>query len=302
MKPPERIVPYDFRQPDPIPPEQMRMLRLLTESSARGFASGLSNCLRVSADARLRSLQVVPPASFLAGLPAPACMIAFRIRSADAGVQVDASALAEISPDAAFVLIEILLGSKQPGAADIRRELISRELTSIERQILQTVWSQVLRGLSGAWQPLSQLDLRLEEYETDPGLVTSLPPDEQVIHAAIEVQAGEAAGTLNLALPSALLQLLRPSGAKRNPSASAVPDPHKILSAAAGAKLEMAACLEGAMVSFEDILGLREGDILQFDQPSTDPVTILLNGVRKYRGKLTTSGGRKAITIEERTA
>jgi flagellar motor switch protein FliM len=65
-----------------------------------------------------------------------------------------------------------------------------------------------------------------------------------------------------------------------------------------GASVELDSRLEGAAITVEDFLMLREGDLLEFDHPLERSVQCNVNGKPKFRGQVVSMGNRKALRID----
>ena len=56
--------------------------------------------------------------------------------------------------------------------------------------------------------------------------------------------------------------------------------------------------MEGSTVYFDDLLALKEGDVLQFDATLEQPVLLRVNGLPKYTGHVMVSNGRRAFACD----
>ena len=62
----------------------------------------------------------------------------------------------------------------------------------------------------------------------------------------------------------------------------------------------MEARLEGPTLTVEDLLGLREGQVLAFDLPLTKPVELMVNGARKFTAQAVSMGKKRACQVAAR--
>jgi flagellar motor switch protein FliM len=65
-----------------------------------------------------------------------------------------------------------------------------------------------------------------------------------------------------------------------------------------GACVELDSRLEGAAITVEDFLKLREGDLLEFDHPLERSVHCIVNGKPKFQGQVVCLGHKKAFRID----
>jgi flagellar motor switch protein FliM len=279
---------YDFRRSDRIPNEQIRALRVIHDTFARSLASSLSAYLRTYVSVNLISVEQLLFRDFMSCLPSPTCIATLRI------APFEGMSILEINPSLAFPLIEVMLGGGK-----IKPRVVEREMTDIERQILDSLLALIVQTLSFSWQSVAKVDFTVEGHETEPGLLHVLPPNEAVVTIATEIQIAEMSGMMNIGIPSSLVKVLRHRfdqqwTARRNAAAD---EGAKMLARISEATLLLDARMQGSTVSFDDLLRLGEGDILMLDRSIREPVTVSLNGMAAFEGQVMVSGRRKAVTL-----
>jgi len=283
--------PYDFRRPDRIAKEQLRAIQLLHDNFARSLGSSLSAYLRAYAVVNLISVEQLSFIEFLQCLPSPTCMISLGMS------QFDNNALMEMSPSVVFPIIEMLLGGTGGSAVKIEREV-----TEIERSILDGVIRMILKDLREAWKQVTQIDFTLDGFETEPQLMQILAPTEAVVAISIDVRIGEASGLLNIAIPSITLKMLGQKfdqqwSARRTEATESQQE--KVLQIIEDAEVQIDARLRGPTLSVANLLKLKDGDILAFDYPVERPLDVLIGGRPKFRGQVMVSNKKRSIVLEE---
>jgi len=122
-----------------------------------------------------------------------------------------------------------------------------------------------------------------------------------VVSIATEIQLGETTGMMNIGMPSSIVKLLRQKfdqqWAPRRSNATE-DEIDRTLAHIGTAGLDFEVRVDGSAVRFADLLELSEGDILQFDQRSTDMVSVYVNNTPKWQGKVLVSGRRRAVSLE----
>jgi flagellar motor switch protein FliM len=289
--PRQAVTAYDFRRSDRIPKEQIRALRSVHDTFARSLASSLSAYLRTYITVNVISVEQLSFRDFCSCLPSPSCLSVLRVSPYD-GISVF-----EINPTLAFPLIEILLGGGK-----VKPHIVSREMTAIEQQILDSLLVLILQNLSLAWHSVTKVEFLVESHETEPALLRALPPNEAVVVVAIEVQCGETSGMMNIGLPANIVKLLRTKfdqqWSARKASASE-DESARMLNLIASSKVRLEVELKGSHVTFSDLLALETGDILQFENSVEQPVTVNINGLQKYAARLAPPRGRRVVVLEE---
>lgn len=282
---------YDFRRSDRIPKEQIRALRAVHDTFARSLASSLSAYLRTYVTVNLISVEQLSFRGLMACLPSPTCLSVLNV------LPFDGIAILEINPGLAFPMIEMLLGGGK-----LKPLVVQREMTTIEQQILNSLLVLILQNLALSWQSVATVEFQLDSHETEPGLVHVLPPNEAVVCIATEIQIGETTGMMNIGMPSSIVKLLRQKFDQQwTPRRSNATDDEiqRTLAHVGPAGLDIDVRIEGSAVRFMDLIDLNEGDILQFDQRTTDTVSVRVNRCSKWQGRVTLAGGRRAVTLEQ---
>jgi len=288
-----KVVPFDFSRLDRIPKSQLRAIRLVQDNFVRSLASSLSAYLRTYLTVTLVSVEQLSYAEFLDGLPSPTCLVSLGLNP------FEGNAVLEINPQLVFAILEFLLGGKGRSSSTL-----NREITEIERSLLDGLLRIILKDLKDAWASITDIDFTVESLETEPQLLQVLDPKEAFVSTGIEMRIGGAIGLLNLAIPSLILKMMRSKfehqvsrrGGRLNEN-----DQARILRLLRPAALELDVQLRGTKLRLDELLALEPGDIIPLDYPLNKPLECLVNGVRKFRGQVVSAGTRKAFLIEERT-
>jgi flagellar motor switch protein FliM len=286
-----RTQPYDFRRPDRIAKDQLRAIHLLHENFARSLASSLSAYLRAYVIVNLVSVEQLSFREFTQCLPSPTFIAALSM------TPYEGSAVLELNPSLVFPILEMLLG----GTGKTKSTIV-RETTEIEQSIMESLLRIVLQNLKTAWHAVTNLDFAVESHETEPTLLQILAPNEAVVTVGIEVRIGDNSGMMNIGIPSIIVKMLRHKFDQQWSvrKTEVTEDEHsRVLRLIKPATLSMDARLRGPTISFEDIMKLEDGDVLKFDYNLNRPVDLSVNGKLKFRGHVTTVGGKKAFAVQQ---
>lgn len=285
---------YDFRRPDRIAKDQLRAIHLLHENFARSLASSLSAFLRAYVAVNLVSVEQLAFMEFTQVLPSPTSMIALGMKP------YDGNAVLELNPTLVFPILEMLLGGTGQSNAKV-----DREITEIEQTILDGLIRIILNDLRSAWNGVASIDFSIENHETEPALLQILAPNEAVVAIGIEIRIGEIAGIMNLGIPSITVKMLRQKFDQQwtiRRSRDSEEERARMLHLVDPAQVNLEAFLEGPTLSVEELLELKEGDLLAFDYPLERPLNFLVNGKLRYRGEVLGSGRKRAFAVTEAVA
>lgn len=281
---------YDFRRTDRISKEQIRAIRPVHDNFARSLASNLSAYLRTYVSVNLISVEQLSFLEFVNTLASPTCIASLAM------APFEALGVLEINPALAFPLIEILLGGGK-----IKPLVVTRGMSAIEQDILDSLLALILQNLGLAWQSVATVDFTIQSHETEPAMLRILAPNEAIVVIATEIQIGDTSGLMNIGIPATVIKMLRQQfeqqGILRRNSVTD-DESARILGLVQHSELELEAQIRGSQVSFADLLSLQEGDILLLDRPLDEPVELSVNGTTKYLGRLMVTHRRSAVAIE----
>src|SRR5207248_3236156 len=122
---------------------------------------------------------------------------------------------------------------------------------------------------------------------------------ETVVVVTIEVELGpDSKGALSLALPSALLRKSKPRDEVPAPPAFDVQSAELMLKRIEPAMLEFEARLSGPKVGLQDLLEMKEGQIVLLDNAADQGVDGLVNKAPHFRGQIVSDGKKRLLLIE----
>lgn len=284
-------VTYDFRRPDRIPKEQLRSIHLMHDFLARNLASSLGAYLRAYVTVSLVSVEQLSFGEFLQYLPTPTCISSIGMRP------MEANSVLELNPSLVFPMLDVLLGGT--GASDVEG---SREITEIERSIIEGVIRIVLHDLREAWAPVAELNFTIEGTETQPQLMQILSPNEAIVAIGFEITMGESRGMMNFGIPSILVKMMGQKFEQQwsiRRRTSTKTGRQRMLSLVDRVPVGMDSRIEGAKLSVQNLLELKKGDVISLDIPARRPVEVHVNSKPKFLGEIVTSGNTRAVLIRD---
>ena len=282
-------VPYDFRRPDRIPKEQLRSIHLMHDFLARNLASSLGAYLRAYVTVSLVSVEQLSFGEFLQYLPTPTCISSIGMRP------MDGNSVLELNPSLVFPILDLLLGGD--GKAVFEE---FREITEIERTIIEGVVRIVLNDLHEAWAPVANIQFKIDATETQPQLMQILSPNEAIVAIGFEITMGEARGMMNFGVPSILIKMMgqrfeQQWSARRREAARS--DEGKMRTLLRSAPVVLDARLRVGGLRVDKLLDLAVGDVISLETPVGRPADVQDNGPVKAQGEIVTTGTRRAVII-----
>ena len=279
---------YNFRRPDRVPKAMLRSLQLLHDKFCSNASSSLSAYLRTITEVSLLSVEQTSYNEFLLSLADPTCFNAVSIKP------LTGMGAFEMNLDLVFPLIDRLLG----GSGNIPK--VSRNITEIERNLIQSVIKLIMTNLKEAWGPITSIDFALHASETRPQLLQIASANEVVILMIFEVKIGDVRGNMHLCIPFAALEPISPSfeqdlSIRRKGDQAA--DFKSIVGSLYRTLIPVTAELTGTSVTVKDLLGLKEGDVLKLERKVSGPLSVHVAGKPKFASQPLLSQDRKAVRI-----
>ncbi len=292
-RPKQKISPYDFKRPERVGKEQMRALQSLHEGFGRNFGASMSALLRTMVDVKLTSVDQLTFSEFVFGLENPTC---FVLLDAD---PLKGNLILDINPAILFPMIDRMLGGGKESSITLRRPL-----TEIERRLVQRIITLFLEEMANSWENVIQLDLSVVRIESNPQLVSIVPPNEVIVLIGFELSMQGVRGMLNLCIPYNSIErfsstLVANSWQGYGRGHSTDETRAHIAVEMENSEVEVVVSLANSRITTSELLGLRVGDIITTEHDVKTPLSLLVGGHTKYLGRPGAIKGKKAIQIEE---
>jgi flagellar motor switch protein FliM len=178
---------------------------------------------------------------------------------------------------------------------------VAREITEIEQSILDSVFRIILHDLKEAWHPVATIGFAVEQHETEPQLLQILAPNEAVVAVGFEIRIGDISGMMNLGIPSIIIKMLRQRFDQQwsmRKGDTTEENQTRLLNLIQNSEVKADARLSGPTLSMQDLMALEEDEVLCFDYPVDRPLDLFVNGQRKFKGEIVTSGRKRGFRLK----
>ena len=287
----QQVIIYDFKRPNRVSKEQLRAIKGIHDKLARNLASQISSVMRSIVEIRLHSVDQMTYGEFLMSLPSPTSFNVFSIKP------LDGNCVLEINPSIAFPMIDRLLGGNGEGFET------SRELTDIGVNLLDAILRMMMQRLKESWSMITDMYPNVEAKESSPNVVQIVSQNEIVIMVVMEIIVGNSSGMINICYPVIYLEPILSRLANRDimlGETSAKKSRNKELKTLIGrAEVLYEAILGKSIVSVNEFLNLKEGDILRLDRSANDKAIVTIDKKEVFLAEVGLHRFRKSIRIEE---
>jgi flagellar motor switch protein FliM len=282
---------YDFKHPDRFSKDQTRSLNMIHEHFSRLFSTSLSTYLRTITEVKMVSVDQLSYDEFIRSIPNPTCINLFEMRPLEGNV------LLEISPSLSFAIIDRLMGGK----GQIFHK--NRELTEIEKSILQKIIDRMFESLHEAWEGILNLSLHLKATEVNPQLFLQLYlPTEMVILMTHEAHVGECTGTFCICIPYVVLEPIAQRLSSRSWFSGKQTAGEEQTQAAMKVHLRkfdlgVTAILGGTRLKVKDLLSLEKGDVVPLTRRRDEDIEVQVSGKPMFLARPGTHRKHRAVKV-----
>jgi len=296
-----KIKPFDFRfnkRTDKFSNNQLQTLRTLHDNFTRLLNNALSVYLRTRVEATIVSIEQINYGDFVASIGTPSIL---SIYSMD---PLPGSGIVQLDLNLAFSIIDRLLGG--PGWFPVKL----RDLTDIERTLMQRFMARMLNSYRESWNYLLTLSLKIEALDSNPQFIPRIIPLDQIVaFVTCELKIGDKSGTMNFCLPYLVMQSIGPQLSDFQWSPSVVSgrgmtedDVAQLVRNVERAEVEFQVELGRTIVSLRDLIALQVGDIILFDKSISLPLTARVNDHEKFKVYAGTNRDRLTVQVVDTIA
>jgi flagellar motor switch protein FliM len=276
-----KIKSFDFRfnkKLEKFSSNQLHTLRTLHDNFMRLLNNSLSVYLRTRAEASVVSIEQISYGDFIASIGLPSILSIFSMDP------LPGSAMLQIDLNLVFSIIDRLLG----GPGWFPQKL--RDLTDIERTLMQRFLARMLNTYRETWSYLLTLSLKIEALDSNPQFIPRIIPlDQTVAYVSCELKVGDVSGVMNFCLPYPVLQPLAAqlsdvqwSSSVHSTRGVTEEDIAQLTRNVERAPVDVTVELGRTIVSLRDVMTLQVGDVVLFDKPITEPLRARVNEREKF--------------------
>lgn len=280
---------YDFAQPEYIPSDFLHALESINQQFGRALAGMLTGLLSTGVQVEALSIEQMTYRQFCHQVPDVTVLGIFSM------TPLDGTALLEINPHLVWYVIDRCLG----GTGEIITT--PREISLMEKGLLEELFRRILRDMSKAWEPLMPAHLQLRDLGTTPVTLRYAQPDDRMVVSSFSIVAQDINALCTCAIPISTLdleRLLNPEHQWDEEEQQRVArEQTKLNEAVAMIPLPVRACLPDIRIPIREINSLREGDVIFLNTAPTDPIEVRIANLRGLRGRPINLGASLAVEV-----
>ncbi len=286
------VVQYDLANQDRIIRGRMPTLDIIHDRFIRLFRVTLSNSLRKMANLSVNSTGPLKFSEFMNSLPLPSCLNILRLDP------LRGAAVMVIESKLLYALVDSFFGGNDVPYTKIE----GKDFTQIEIKIARRVVMSAIDDLEKAWEPVYPLKIGYSRTEINPQFVAVVPPSDVVIATTFDVELEKVSGTIKIVIPYSTLEPIKSKLSVGFQSEQLEVDfiwINRVKEQVMQTTANLVVKLGEANIQMRDLLNLEIGDIIQLDSDATMPLSVLVEGIPKFKGIPGLLKGNRAIRVTE---
>ena len=284
------VRPYNLAKQERIVRGRMPTLEILNERFARYLRVGLFNFMRKSPEISVGPLKVCKYSEFVRNLVVPTNLNIVHPKP------LRGSALVIFEPTLVFTVVDNLFG----GDSRFHTRIEGRDFTLTEQRIIQRMLDVVLDSYTRAWKPVHPLNFEYVRSEMHTQFANIATPSEIVVTTSFSVELGSAGGDIHICIPYATLEPIRDILYSSTQADSSEPDTRwmrMLTKQVQFAEVDLIAQLARTELTFNEILNMRAGDIIDLDLKPT--LTAEVDGVPIFECRYGVLNGQYSIKVDK---
>lgn len=285
-----RVRRHDFGKPSKLAPDRQRQLHRLHELLCRKVSMRASAHLRALCEVTFLGIEQSTWIEATEALPEGT--IASAVSVAPLGERL----MVCFEHQLALAATSRLLGSATSDPWKVRRA----ELTDIEFQLAGYFLNHVLEELEGVWSSVAPLKFEaaaLRPLQTQAHIV---PPRDAAVAVTFEVRLDQTSSVMAILYPYRTIEPVVDRLTRSMDVEADEQGEERIRSGLSNVPVVVRAELDRLEMSVREISKLKVGDVLTFQRPVSDGVTVYIEGEQVYAGEPGRAEGRRVVRVTRR--
>ncbi|AWL12556.1 Flagellar motor switch protein [Saliniradius amylolyticus] len=282
---------YDFSSQDRIVRGRMPTLEIVNERFARHMRVSLFNMMRRSAEVSINGIQMIKFGEYIHTLFVPTSLNMVRFRP------LKGTGLITMEARLVFILVDNFFG----GDGRYHAKIEGREFTPTERRIIQMLLKLIFEDYKEAWAPVMDVSFEYLDSEVNPAMANIVSPTEVIVISSFHIELDGGGGDFHVALPYSMLEPIRElldAGVQSDKEDTDLRWSKALRDEIMDVEVGVSATLLELELSLQDIMNMKEGDIIPVEMP--EHVTMFIEDLPTFRTKMGRSRENLALKVTEK--
>jgi flagellar motor switch protein FliM len=253
--------------------ERLPMLEIVFDRLVRLATTSLRNFTSDNVEVSLDSISSVRFGDYLNSIPLPAILSVIKAE------EWENYGLLTVDSSLIYSMIDVLLGGRRSGG-NVRVE--GRPYTTIELALAQRLIEVILEDTQRAFEPVTQVNFKLERMETNPRFAAISRPNNAAILIELRIEMDDRGGKIEILLPYATIEPIREQLLQMFMGEKFGRDPiweGHLATEIYQAEVEIDAVLHEQELPLSRLLSLKPGDTVMFERSPSDPILLRCGNV-----------------------
>ncbi|MFP4547698.1 MAG: flagellar motor switch protein FliM [Fidelibacterota bacterium] len=292
LEPKKKVTTYDFKRPNLISKEQLRLLSNIHEAFVRSIAVFLSAQLRMIVEMELIGIDQIMYSEFVMSISSPGAIYVGEID------EPYSKLILEMSPQLVALTVERLFGGEGTYTP------ATHTVSVIELKIMRRIVNKIAEEISHKWETVKKFNCDFNRFEHNAEFVQIVPASEPVIVASIEVKVRGTSTMLNICYPYVWIsnvisnpevqQKIMFGNVERNQEHSKLVNEN-----VHNTDIDLQAILGKSKLTISDCLNLKIGDVIKLNTKLNDPISITSGDKNLFKGNVGKKDDNYAVKISD---
>jgi flagellar motor switch protein FliM len=271
--------------------ERLPMLEIVFDRLVRLATTSLRNFTSDNVEVALDSISSVRFGDYLNSIPLPAILSVIKAE------EWENYGLLTIDSSLIYSMIDVLLGGRRvPGSTRVE----GRPYTTIEMALARRMIEVILEDTHKAFEPLSEVNFRIERLEINPRFAAITRPANAAILIELRIEMDDRGGKIEILLPYATIEPIREQLLQMYMGEKFGRDPiweGHLATELYAADAEIEAVLHEVDLPLSRVLGLRPGDTVMLERSPQDPIKLRCGDVELTEAVMGHIGSHVSVRV-----
>ena len=271
--------------------ERLPMLEIVFDRLVRLATTSLRNFTSDNVEVTMDSISSVRFGDYLNSIPLPAILSVIKAE------EWENYGLLTVDSSLIYSMIDVLLGGRRIGG-NIRVE--GRPYTTIEMALARKMIEIILEDTHRAFEPVTQVNFKLERMETNPRFAAISRPGNAAILIELRIEMDDRGGKIEILLPYATIEPIREQLLQMFMGEKFGRDPiweGHLATEIYSADVEVEAVLHEQDLPLSRMLAIKPGDTVMFERTPTDPVRLRCGDVELTEAVMGHIGNHVSVRV-----
>jgi len=290
IEPKQKVAIYDFKHPNLVSKEQLRLLETIHEGLCRNFGVFLSAQLRMIVEMNLLAVDQIMYSEFVMSIAPPSSIY---VCEADKPLS---QFVLEMNPQLAIYIVERLFGGQGSMVSEVR------PISIIEQRVMGRVMDRIASEISRNWQTLATFNTSIKRYESNPEFVQIVASSEPVVVVSMEIKIHGNSSLMNICYPYMWISNILSTPEVQEKilfgSKESSPEEKSLIQYNLNlTDMAMRTVLGRSNISVKDFLELKMGDVIQLSKRIDQSMDIYAENKKVFKATAGLRNKRYAFRI-----